>query len=135
MTARGLVSGALLTLALAAPARADSPIGALAFEAHVEGRTIAYQQFGSLYGTEEYLPGRRVRWSTAPDHCQYGSWYPQGEDICFVYEADPTPTCWTFWLRDGALVALSNADAPGAELYEITQDQPPLSCPGPDVGV
>ena len=125
----------VLSLALSAiPALAETPVTADQFEAHVTGRTVTYRQFGSIFGVEEYLDGRKVRWSTAPNLCQYGSWYPEGDSICFVYEYDPTPACWTFWMRDGALVALSTLDAPGAELYEVARDQTPLPCPGPDVG-
>lgn len=122
-------------LALPCPAFADTPITAETFEAHVTGKTITYRQFESVFGVEEYLSGRKVRWSTAPNECQYGSWYPQGDNICFIYEYDPTPACWTFWLRDGALVALSSEALPGAELFEVKADTQPLPCPGPDVGV
>lgn len=122
-------------LVLAAPAQAEAPLTAEAFEAHVTGRTITYQQYDSLFGIEEYLPDRKVRWSVSPDMCQYGSWYPEGDDICFVYEYDAVPHCWTFWLKDGALVALSVEGQPGQELYEVQASDTPLPCPGPEVGV
>lgn len=124
----------LVLVVLPFAAMAETPITAEAFEAHVTGKTITYRQFDGVFGIEEYLPDRKVRWSVSPDQCQYGSWYPEGDDICFVYEYDPTPACWTFWLRDGALVALSTASAPGAELYEVEATANPLPCPGPDVG-
>lgn len=122
-------------LACATPALAETPITAEEFEAHVTGQTATYEQYDGVFGIEEYLPDRKVRWSVAPNECQYGSWYPEGEHICFVYEYDPNPACWTFWLRGGALVALSISDLPGAELYEVESNQQPLPCPGPDVGV
>lgn len=125
-----------LALVLLAPhAFAETPITADAFEAHVTGKTVTYRQFDSVFGIEEYLEGRKVRWSTAPDQCQYGRWYPEGENICFLYEYDPVPACWTFWLKDGALVALSTNGLPGDELYEVTASDQPLPCPGPEVGV
>lgn len=130
-----LRTAAALALALAAPAQAEAPMTAEAFEAHVTGKTVTYQQYDSLFGIEEYLPGRKVRWSVSPDMCQYGSWYPEGDDICFVYEYDPVPHCWTFWLRDGAMVALSADGQPGEELYEVQASDTPLPCPGPEVGV
>ncbi len=126
----------VLCLALcAAPALAETPISPQAFEAHVTGQTITYQQFDFVFGVEEYLPGRQVRWSAAPGLCQYGIWYPAGDKICFVYEDDPTAHCWTFWLRKGALVALSDTAVPGEELTEIDRNDRGLACPGPDVGV
>lgn len=125
----------LALLFLVAPALAETPITAQEFEAHVTGKTITYQQFQTLFGIEEYLPDRKVRWSTAPNECLYGSWYPEGESICFVYEYDPTPACWTFWLKDGALIALSVNGIAGEELHEVDASGQGLPCPGPDVGV
>jgi hypothetical protein len=126
---------ALLFSALASTGQAETPLTAEEFEAHVTGKTLTYQQFGGYFGIEEYLPGRKVRWSVAPNECQYGSWYPEGQNICFVYEYSPTPACWTFWLRGGALVVLSVNGIPGEELHEVGQSTEPLPCPGPDVGV
>ena len=125
-------------LALAAtlqPARAEATLDATAFEALVTGQTITYQQFDDIFGIEEYLPGRKVRWSVAPGECQYGSWYPEGDQICFVYDYDPTPHCWYFWLRGDALVALGADAEPGLELVEIDRSPTPLDCPAPDLGV
>lgn len=120
---------------IAGPALAETPLSAEAFEAYVTGQTITYQQYDYVFGIEEYLPGRQVRWSVAPDLCQYGTWYPEGENICFVYEDDPTPHCWTFRLLGGLLTALSTDALPGAELTEIDRNDRGLACPGPDVGV
>jgi hypothetical protein len=124
---------ALATFAL--PATAQTPLTAEEFEAHVTGKTVTYRQQGSIFGIEEYLPGRKVRWSVAPGECQYGSWYPQDRSICFVYEYDPEPHCWTFWKEDGTLVAQSDTGIPGFELYETDRNETPLACPGPDIGV
>lgn len=118
-----------------APAGAETPLSAAGFEAHVTGRTIIYDQNGSVFGIEEYLPGRQVRWSVAENLCQYGIWFQRDDMICFVYEDDPTSHCWTFRLEGGALVALAEGALPGAELREAGQTGEPLSCPGPDVGV
>lgn len=127
----------ILALALAAtPSLAQTPLTADEFEAHVTGRTITYQQYDFVFGVEEYLEGRQVRWSVAPNLCQYGTWYPEGDAICFVYDDAPTTAhCWTFWLEEGALVALATDSFTGAELFEVDRSDTPLSCPGPDVGV
>jgi len=130
-----MVRASVLLLSLVTPGLAETPISPEQFEAHVTGKTLTYQQFDYIFGVEEYLPDRKVRWSTAPDECQYGSWYPQGKDICFVYEYDPTPACWTFWMKDGALVALSTTGLPGEELHEVQASDQGLPCPGPEVGV
>lgn len=129
---RTLIAALLASLPLAAVA--ETPMTAEAFDAYVTGKTLTYSQFGQIFGTEEYLADRKVRWSVAANTCQYGSWYPQGENICFVYEYDPTPHCWTFWQGANGLTALSVEMAPGAELSEVNQTDTPLSCPGPDVG-
>ena len=126
---------ALLAVLFVTPALAETPLTAEEFEAHVTGKTITYQQYTSVFGVEEYLPGRKVRWSTAPDECQYGSWFAQADKICFVYEYNPTPICWSFWMKDGALVALSETGIAGEELYEVDATDQGLPCPGPDIGV
>ena len=125
---------ALALLGTAMPALAQTTLTADEFEAHVTGYTITYQQFIGIFGIEEYLPNRQVRWSVAENLCRYGSWYPEGDAICFVYESDPTPHCWTFWLEAGTLRALSVNDLPGAELTAVDRSDTPLACPGPDVG-
>ncbi|OZA07427.1 MAG: hypothetical protein B7Y02_13970 [Rhodobacterales bacterium 17-64-5] len=130
---RNLVFAALTLAAL--PAGAETPLSAAAFEAQVTGKTITYEQYGSIFGIEEYLPGRQVRWSVAENLCQYGVWFQKDDRICFVYEDDPTSHCFTFRLEGGALVALSDFAQPGAELREVDRSTKPLSCPGPDVGV
>lgn len=137
-----LKPASLLTLALglaalpSLPARADRAITPEEFEAHVTGKTLTYAQFGEVFGIEEYLPGRKVRWQFSQDICQYGSWYPkEGGLICFVYEYDPDEHCWSFWKEGDILRALSVNDAPGSELTEVRQSDQGLACPGPDVGV
>jgi hypothetical protein len=129
----------LLALALVPlPALADPgpPLTGAAFEAYTTGRTLTYALGGQVFGTEQYLPGRRVMWAFAEDRCQRGTWYEEAEFICFVYEDEPgNPQCWTFHLDDGRLLARFAGDAPGSELAEVAQSDKPLNCPGPDVGV
>lgn len=121
--------------ALALPAYAAEPMDAAQFEAYVTGKTLTYSQGGQVFGIEEYLPGRKVRWQFTQDECQYGSWFQKEDLICFVYEYDSTEHCWTFWKEGDVLHALSVNDAPGAELSEVAQTTNGLACPGPDVGV
>ncbi|WP_309664769.1 hypothetical protein [Tabrizicola sp.] len=125
----------LAFLLLPLPALAETPMTAAEFDAYVTGKTLTYSQFGTIFGTEEYLPGRKVRWAFTEDICQYGTWYEEAGNICFVYEYDPTPHCWRFWQEGDGLKALSVNDAPGSELSEVAQTDQPLSCAGPDVGV
>jgi hypothetical protein len=125
----------LLLVALPAAARAEPSMTLAEFEAYVTGKTLTYSQFGEVYGIEEYLPDRRVRWAFTEDVCQYGRYYEDDGLICFAYEYDPKPHCWTF-LQDGTgLRALSVTDAPGAEISEVAQSDAPLACAGPEVGV
>ncbi|MCX7287591.1 MAG: hypothetical protein NTW20_08535 [Rhodobacterales bacterium] len=125
---------ALALALLATPASAVTPLTAEEFDAHFTGKTVTYRQSGSLFGIEEYLPGRKVRWSVAPGECQYGSWYPEDSSICFVYEYDPDPHCWTFWKDGDTLLAQSNSGDPAFKLYGTDSSDQPLACPGPDVG-
>lgn len=118
-----------------APAPMGRPLDAAGFEARVTGRTLIWAQGGAVFGTEEYLPGRRVRWAFSGDICQIGRWYEAGEQICFVYDTEPAPQCWTFWDDGGRLRARFAGDPPGAELSAVEESPGPLRCAGPDVGV
>ena len=113
----------------------ETPLTAAEFESHVLGKTVTYADSAGVYGIEEYLTDHMVRWSVAPELCQYGTWYPEGDNICFVYEDAPDPSCWTFWLRGNALTALQVNAPLGSELHEVAANDQGLPCPGPDVGV
>lgn len=128
-----LLAAALVLTAL--PAWAQTPMTGAEFESYVTGKTITYTQFGEAYGVEEYLPDRKVRWAFTDTECQYGRWYEQDSSICFVYDYDPEPQCWTFWTDAQGLHGLFNGNAPEAELVEAGQSETGLPCPGPDVGV
>lgn len=105
------------------------------FEAYTTGKTLYYGADGRAYGIEEYLDGRRVRWSFLDGQCQDGEWYPSGDMICFVYEAIEDPQCWTFYDRPGGLLAQFENDPSNTELVEAQQTGDPLQCLGPEIGV
>ncbi|WP_113912190.1 hypothetical protein [Roseovarius dicentrarchi] len=119
----------------AAPAMAEGNMTPEQFDAYTRGHTFTYGSAGAPYGAEEYGEGRRVRWSFLDGRCLEGTWYAEGELICFVYDEEPSPQCWTF-RRGGSGLIARFANAPELEeLYEVERSTQPLSCPGPDVGV
>ena len=122
-------------LVTGAAAQTQDPMSLAEFDAYAIGKTLTWSQFGSVYGIEEYLPNRKVRWKTAPDRCEYGHWYERDAFICFTYEYSTGEHCWTFWLEDGQLKALAAGGDPSAELVEVEQTADGLACPAPDVGV
>ena len=122
-------------LTLATSASAQTQLTAEEFDAYTLGKTLSYSSQGEPYGVEQYLSNRRVRWAFIDDTCRIGHWYEDAGNICFVYEHDATPQCWTFHLQDGKLMARFTSDEPGTELNELTQTKEPLACTGPDVGV
>jgi hypothetical protein len=124
----------ILTL-LPAVALAETPMSAEDFAARVEGRTLTYSWGGAPFGTEQYFPNRRVAWAFTDDICVYGRWYPQGEEICFVYDDRPDPQCWLFFDRAGRLVAQFMGEGDGGLVSEVAQAETPMTCPGPEVGV
>lgn len=129
-----LLAVLVLLCPLAATA-AEIPLSPEEFEARVTGRTLTYSSDGQDYGAEEYLEGRRVRWSFLDGECQEGFWYEAGDQICFVYEDIPGPQCWQFYERGSRLLARFENDPERTELYETASRGEPLMCLGPKVGV
>jgi hypothetical protein len=127
---------AALALALVTPALtlAQEAMTGPEFEAYTTGKTLLYGTGGTVYGGEDYRPGRKVRWSFLDGRCLDGTWYDDGPLICFVYVDDPAPVCWAFYATPGGLIAYLNGDEAQA-LYETGEAQEPLYCVGPEVGV
>ena len=71
------------------------------FDAFTRGQTFYYGYDFEAYGAEEYLDGRRVRWSFLDGECKNGYWYDTSDNlICFVYEVrSDAPQCWAFFQR------------------------------------
>ena len=106
------------------------------FEAFTTGKTLTYATDGNTpYGAEEYLPGRRVRWAFNGQECKEGQWFEELELICFVYDDDPEPQCWSFFLTPRGLRAQFENREGTAPLYSIAENPEPLFCPGPLIGV
>ncbi|SPF78296.1 hypothetical protein [Pseudoprimorskyibacter insulae] len=124
-----------LILALLAPATALPAMTGAEFQDYVTGKTIYFDQAGQPYGVEQYLPGNRVRWSLLDGNCKDGSWYEDGPHICFVYDDNPTPQCWTFEQRPDGIRAIFANDPDRLVLYEVSQSDKPMLCLGPEVGV
>jgi len=128
------------TLALPALAQevtpvADAPMTGAEFEAYATGKTLSYAQDGVVWGSEQYLPGRKVIWAFTEDDCQYGQWYEDAGNICFLYDNDPDAQCWKFFREASGLRAIFMGADGGTALSEVAQSTTPLNCPGPDVGV
>jgi hypothetical protein len=126
---------ALFLTVMASPALAEAPMTADAFEAFVTGKTMDYIAYGTAYGREVYLPDRRVRWAFTAEECRYGHWYADGDYICFLYDGDPDPKCWTVWPEGNGLAASYITDTPDVAPRKVLETAEPLACEGPDVGV
>ena len=125
-----------IALCLASPAQsAEKAMSAEGFDAYSRGKTFYYGYGGAPYGAEEYLDDRRVRWSFLDGKCREGYWYEEAGNICFVYEDNPVPQCWSFYSSGGGLVARYENEPDLPEFYEMRQTEEPMMCLGPDVGV
>lgn len=126
----------LALMLLAQPALAQPVLmTAEEFEAYATGKTLTYAREGLVWGTEQYLPGRKVIWAFTADICREGYWYEDQGAICFVYEDDGLPQCWDFYLEANRLSARFLGDIEGVPLSEVAQTDGPMPCAGPDVGV
>ena len=129
---------AMIGLALgsaAMPLAAETPLTDRAFAEATTGRTFFYSRDGQSFGAEQYLPGRRVIWAFTGDDCQKGYWYPDGSEICFVYENEPGPQCWTFTQTPDGLTGRYRGDTENAPLIARRSSPEPMACLGPDIGV
>jgi hypothetical protein len=121
-----------IAVAAPLPALAERVMTAEEFDAYATGRTLDYSQFGDVWGREEYLPNRRVRFSFRDDECREGSWYAKGPQICFVYDDEGVPKCWTYFTDGASVETLFEGDSARSD---VGPADGPLTCLGPDVGV
>ena len=136
MTQTRALLSAITLLLTPLPVFAGEPLSAGDFERYVEGKTLYYGMGGDAYGVEEYLDDRKVRWSFLDGKCKEGYWYEaDANHICFVYEDTPDPQCWTFFQDGSKLRAVFENDPAQTILYEAQQNDEPMLCYGPDVGV
>jgi hypothetical protein len=125
----------LLLCGLFTPAYGADPLTAAEFEAYTTGKTLYFNLEGEAYGAEQYLPNRRVQWSFLDGKCDEGDWYPDNRMICFTYDSEPDPQCWTFFKTPDGLVANFENDPTQTTLFTARESTEPMLCPGPDVGV
>jgi len=109
-------------------ALAQGPLDAAAFDARTQGRTITYSQFGEVYGIEEYLPDRRVRWAFVGGECKVGSWFQDGEHICFLYDDGTDLQCWVFTETETGLMARFRGMPDSEPLVSLVESRAPLVC-------
>ena len=125
----------MLSLVLATPLAAQTPMDAESFDAYSQGKTLYYGFNGKLHGAEEYLPNHRVRWTVPNGECQEGQWYQDGPLICFVYEGTTDAQCWSFYQRESGLMAQFENDPDQTTLFETGPSDRPMICLGPEIGV
>ena len=122
--------------ALAAlPVQAGEPLSAEAFDRLTQGRTLYYFSNGSAYGVEQYRPNRRVTWSFLDGQCQEGSWYQEGDFICFDYFSGQGPQCWKFFMEGSQLRAVFGDGSQDSSPYVADEAPEDMTCLGPKVGV
>ena len=117
------------------PVSAAEPMDGSAFDAYTRGKTLFYGQNGEPYGAEVYLDDRRVRWSFLDGECKDGYWYEEAGQICFVYEDNPDPQCWSFSKQNGRLAARFENRPDATELYEAQDVGEEMICLAPNLGV
>lgn len=128
-----------LCIALVAPAAAfaQETFSGVEFDARVSGKTLYFERAGQPFGAEQYFPDQRVIWAFEDGQCQRGIWYEDAAgDICFLYEGNPEPICWDFFkLPGGGISARAKGGHPLNDLRAVREDDAPLQCELPDLGV
>lgn len=132
---RAALACLILAAHLAQPLAARTLMTAEEFDRFSLGKTLDYATGGQVWGSEAYFEGRRVRDADLGGPCLDGSWFPQGDAICFVYPAREGLHCWHFWREGDRVLAQYLSAAPDEAPQEVTEAASPLACPDPDVGV
>ena len=135
MTMRAPLALMLALSAWSPAARAETLMTADEFDRWSTGKTLDYAVDGVIYGSEQHFPGRRTLDANTGEPCNEGSWFPEGDAICFVYAAHEGTHCWHFWRDGDRVTARTVSSDPSAPAQVVTLSDTPLSCPGPEVGV
>lgn len=125
----------IIALLMALPAMAQDSMSAAEFDAYTQGKTLFYGREGAAYGAEIYHKNRRVQWSFLDGKCKEGEWYEEAGLICFTYEDNPAPQCWSFTASPHGLIARFENNPEASELYEAQDVGEDMLCLGPEVGV
>lgn len=106
------------------------------FEDYVSGKTMFFHLGdGRVHAAETYLNNRKVRWSLVKDECLEGEWWAQDGKICFAYETNPDPQCWSVDVTPSGLTATSDAPVNPLVIFEVVGHVGEQTCLGPKVGV
>jgi hypothetical protein len=128
-----------LSAALSCPAAAETPMTGAEFQAHVGTGTFSYRYSNGVRGTADYGPGRTLLWAFEGDTCISGTWFEDGDQLCFAFQDGQLSACWLFYKDKGRLrgqaTYLGSGDLAEIEIFEVSHTDQPLGCPGPAVGV
>lgn len=111
-------------------AASETPMTGQEFARYVKNKTLTYTYPSGLIGVERYNPDRSVVWQFDGGTCEKGIWYPQEDQICFLYEHDPDPKCWWVYRTDTGI----RSDFVGGQALSVDNvlsKSVPLQCPGP----
>ena len=90
---------------------------------------------GKAAETAYRFDDRRVEWFFLDSKCKQGEWYEADGLICFTYEDNPDPQCWSFVEGANGLIARFENEPNTTELYEAQDQGQEMLCLGPEVGV
>ena len=122
---------ALLLCLLPLPALAETPMSGAEFEAYTTGKTLSYGTGAEPYGVERYHENRRVTWAFVGGDCIEGEWYePEPGMICFAYPDLEPEQCWRFFEEEQGLRAEFVNDPALSTLFEVSDTDLALICPG-----
>ncbi|MEX0970616.1 MAG: hypothetical protein WD046_09260 [Paracoccaceae bacterium] len=122
-------------------AQAQTAILPEEFGAAAIGKTYWFSENGIHYGAEQYFDDQTVIWQDRNGNCLRGSWYANGPQMCFIYDNDPAPDCWTMWETDDGRVLIESTRIPDDPaiaplVLELIRRTPlPIACTGPLLGV
>jgi hypothetical protein len=119
-----------MTSALAEPAW----LSADEFDARLTGKaTRVIDEYGDLFGTEYFLPGRKVIWQFADvRECYTGVWAAERDAVCYLYD-DGDRNCLRYFPDGQELTGVEwDGGAPSGSTYQLEiVDAPVPTCTAP----
>jgi len=130
-----MIKTLLVMLLAAGAAHAQQALNGAEFDALSRDTTMYFTNNGQFFGAEQFLPDQRSIWRAQDGTCVNGKWREVAGNICFLYDNNDGPFCWSITTSDAGITVTSTSGPDPLVLELSGQDTQPILCTGPAFGV